>query len=462
MSEYVNLIPGFCREVLTMLTCAGYEAYVVGGAVRDMVMGRPISDFDITTSAFPEETCRVLEGAGVRYLTVGIKHGTVTALVSGNEVEITSFRVDGKYTDLRRPDDVVFTRSIEEDVKRRDYTINAMYLDMNGEVTDLTGGLEDIRKKVIRAVGNPDVRFEEDALRIMRGLRFAAQTGFDIDGETFSAMKRHADSLKQISSERIAIELNGLVTAPSASKVIRDSIPVLSVIIPELERCQGFDQRSKYHDRDVLEHTLAVLDGIPVDDKTGRRDLSLSLAALFHDIGKPECFFLTPKGIGHMFGHPVRSAEIADRVLTELKYPNDVRKEVDILIRYHDHYPSPEKSNVHRFICDIGRDNADRLFILQRADIAAHAPEGRKRGGLLDEIIAAGKELEKEDAVYDVRDLRISGNDIIDLGVTPGPGVGKMLNEIFDAYIDGKIHNDHGELVSYAARLRNINSLYKI
>ena len=261
-----SILPRYVLDILALLEGAGYEAYVVGGAVRDIALGLVPHDFDVASSAFPDEIINVLSDAGIKYVDMASRHGTVTAVTSGGNVEITTFRVDGTYSDLRRPDEVSFTRSIEDDVMRRDFTINAMYLGRDGSIVDITGGMQDLDKGIIRAVGDPEVRFTEDALRILRGLRFAAKYEFEIESRTSCAMEKLAHNLKAVSGERIAIETGGLICAPGAVEIIRKHYLILGEILPELITCHGFEQHSLYHDRDVFEHTLAVLEGIPFRD----------------------------------------------------------------------------------------------------------------------------------------------------------------------------------------------------
>ncbi|MBP5261074.1 MAG: HD domain-containing protein, partial [Clostridiales bacterium] len=296
-------------------------------------------------------------------------------------------------------------------------------------------------------------RFREDALRIMRGLRFAAQTGFEIEEKTFRAMVESAPLLKKISGERIASELNSLVTAPYASSVIRRSVKILSVIIPELALCEKFDQKSRYHDRDVLEHILSTLDGIPVDKTLRTRDLSLALAALLHDIAKPNCFYIGPSGSGHMKGHPAQSAVIADRVLSELHYSTNIRNEVVRLVRYHNYFIPVQNYSVHRFMCNCGPGFVRRLFILQRADIMAHSPTGQKSVWRIAGMEEVSDGLLAKGVVYSVTDLKISGADLIEMGVEPGPGLGRILDDVFDAYLWGEVPNDHTELLEYVHRV---------
>ena len=407
MRNYSDHIPDYCSKVLSAFECAGQECYVVGGAVRDIVMGRVPSDFDLTTSAMPEETIGILEENGIKFFPTGLKHGTVTAVVSGNNIEITTFRVDGTYSDNRRPDSVGFTRNIEEDVKRRDYTINAMYLDKDGNLIDLTGGLDDIASRVIRAVGDSSLRYKEDALRILRGLRFAAVTGFAIEQNTYDSMVSLAHLVANVSRERVAAELNGLVTAPDAPAVIRSSVPVLAHVIPELGTCQD----------ELLEHNLNVLTRLRCGED-GRRDLCLSLAALLHGICNVEV------------------------LLTELKYSNAVKEEVCTLVSYCDHPAEPGRSSVHRLMCDPGTSLLRKLIVLWEAsDIDCT--------GIEDTIC----KLEDEGAALSVSELKINGGDVIGAGVPAGPEVGEVLGRIFDEYIEGKIPNDREKLLE---RLQNL------
>ena len=322
-----------------------------------------------------------------------------------------------------------------------------MYLDADGHVKDTVGGVADIKDRVIRAVGDPGLRFSEDALRIMRGLRFASVLGFDIDPDTRSAMLEKKDLLRAISAERIRTELTGVICGKDASRVIRENVDILSVIIPELKVMAGFDQRSDYHHLDLLEHTLCVLDNIPLG-KDDRRDEALSYAALFHDIGKPATFTVDADGKGHMKGHPKYSASIALDVADKLKFSNDLRDRVGHLVRLHDTFVKPDKRSVHRFMCKYPSDLLDQLEILQRADIIAHSPKGRKRMDTLRDISKIRRELIEEDVPLSVKDLAINGNDLIGLGVAPGPRMGEILDDLLKRVIAGDIKNNCEELVT--------------
>jgi len=446
---YPERIPEYVRRVMNLLEQSGSSAFVAGGAVRDIVRGTTPHDYDIATSSRPYETIRCFERAGIPYYDNGIKHGTVTAITDGGNVEVTTFREDGTYTDLRRPDDVVFVNGINDDVKRRDFTINAMYMDSSGRIFDPEGGREDCQKHLIRAVGDPEMRFGEDALRILRGLRFCSKLGYSIEENTLKAMEDCADELKNISGERIASELLGIVTGRYASRAVRTGWRILSVIIPEIGECHGFDQRSSYHDLDILEHTLCVLDNIPYSEETGR-DPELAVAALFHDLGKPACFTLNEAGVGHMKGHPRVSAAITDRVLTKLKFPRQFTENVCLLVDLHDTYVRATSVKVHRFMSKYPGEILDKLQILQRADILAHSQLGQQRMEQLEAIISVREGLLRKGVALSIKELEIDGNDIIALGVRRGPEVGAVLEEVFEHYIEEKCLNNKDSLIKEA------------
>ena len=453
-----NRIPAYVGRILKLLENEGHQAYVAGGAVRDIVLGNTPHDYDVATSARPEETLNIFKKAGLDYYDNGIKHGTVTAITEDGNVEVTTFREDGSYSDLRRPDEVSFKSTIEEDVRRRDFTINAMYMDADGVIHDPEGGETDAAKHLIRTVGDPAARFEEDALRILRGIRFCSKLGFDIEPETLKAMETHCEELRKISAERIATELLGIVTGKYAPRAIRTGWKVLSVIIPEIAVCRGFDQKSTYHDRDVLEHTLDVLSEIPFVEGEGR-DPELSMAALFHDLGKPGCFTIDEEGIGHMKGHPIVSEQIALRVLTELKFPKQFTSNVCLLVRLHDSYMKPEKIRVHKFMCRYPMEILEKLKVLQRADILAHSPLGLNRLARLEELNNISEELKASGAIFDIKDLAIDGKDIIALGVKEGPVVGEILKQVFECYLDGRCLNSKDSLINEASKVISTKSV---
>lgn len=446
-------LPGSVSMILGLLEASGHEAYIAGGAVRDLLMGLVPHDFDISSSCSPQITSRILADAGIRFLDNASVHGTVTAVLPDGNIEITTFRVDGEYSDLRRPDSVMFAASIEEDVRRRDFTVNSLYMDKDGNVKDITGGITDLENGIIRAVGDPTERFGEDALRILRAMRFASRFGFEIEDNTFGAMVKCAGELNLISAERIASELTGIVCGKDAPNVIRRCWKILSVIIPEIAACHGFDQQSPYHDKDCLEHTLAVLEGIPLNGNGGAmpsRDPVLAMAALLHDLGKPECFKINDLGEAHMKGHTEAGKRIAERVLTGLKYPKQFTHEVCMLVAFHDTYTPCDRTAVHRFLCALGPELYDKLRVLQKADILAHSEAGLKRLAKLDYMAEFAGDLRRSGAVYAAKDLEISGDDLIALGCPKGPEVGKVLEFLFEKYLSGEIVNNREILLKTA------------
>lgn len=447
-------IPGYVSMILGLFEASGYEAYIAGGAVRDMLLGLVPHDFDISSSCSPDVTAEILSRAGIRHLDNASIHGTVTAVLEEGNIEITTFRVDGKYTDLRRPDSVEFAGSAEEDVRRRDFTVNSLYMDKTGRVNDITGGIKDLRDGIIRTVGDPEERFGEDALRILRAMRFASRYGFLIEDKTFEAMEKCSGELKSISKERIASELTGIICGKNAPAVIRRCWRILGIIIPELATCHGFDQKSKYHDRDVFEHTLAVLEGLPCPDNAGSlpsRDPLLSMAALLHDLGKPECFKVNEDGVGHMKGHPEAGRRIAERVLTELRYPQRFTRDCCMLVALHDVYTPPETSAVHRVLCLCGPELYGKLAILQKADVLAHSELGKERLAKLEYMSKIADELIGSGAAFAVKDLKVTGDDVIELGCPKGPEVGKVLDELFEKHVSGEVKNSREELLKAAA-----------
>ncbi len=451
-SAQLTEIPAHVMSILGPIESSGFQAYVAGGAVRDILLGKKPHDYDIATSAKPDDIIRIFRNEGIGFFDNAVRHGTVTAVTEQGNVEVTTFREDGTYSDQRRPDEVIFKATIEDDVRRRDFTVNAMYMDRHGVIHDPVGGQEDCDKRLIRAVGNAGERFGEDALRILRAIRFSSRLGFDIEPGTLRAMEEHAPELRQISSERIASELTGIVTGRYAADAIRTGWKIMSVIIPEIGICRGFDQRSKYHDRDVLEHILDVLDLIPFSEEEGK-DPELAMAALFHDLGKPECFKMDEDGTGHMKGHPLISAVITDRVLNELKFPKQFIFNVCLLVKLHDTYIKADRAEVHKFMSRYPEEILNKLKILQRADIMAHSPLGQNRIKRLEELNSISEELIASGAVFSIKDLDIDGNDIISLGVRPGPGVGEVLSEVFAHYIEERCYNNKESLINEAKKI---------
>ena len=455
-----DAIPQEVRDIAALIEGAGYEAFIVGGAVRDLLIGDEPEDYDIATSAVPEHTVDILEKSKIGHYDTGIKHGTVTASAHRADgqgiraIEITSYRADGQYLDSRHPKEVRYGVSMGEDVRRRDFTINALYMRGDGTVVDEVGGLADLEARIIRTVGNPEQRFDEDPLRIMRALRFSAQLGFEIEEETFDAMTKLRMRLNDISGERIEAELVKLLTAPFAGRAVRRGAYIMSAFIPALEKCIGFDQHSRYHDLDVLEHTIAVIENLPrTEEGRAVRDPVLAVSALFHDIAKPICFRVNANGVAHMKGHPVKGSVIANDVLTRLHCPHEFTREVTELVLLHDTFTSTDRVSVHKFLCGHSEEFYVKLAALQRADILAHSELGRKRISRLEKLVAVSKELRAEGCAFDVKELAIGGGDVIELGVPEGPEVGKVMGELFERHIEDKVINKREELLAEASKI---------
>ena len=431
-------IPENVQAVLRTLESAGREAWCVGGCIRDMLLDgdRAPEDWDVATSALPEETLAVFAS---RAEPTGLKHGTVTVKTSGGPVEVTTYRLDGTYRDHRRPESVTFTRSIEEDLSRRDFTVNAMALDLRGELRDPFGGREDLRRGVLRCVGDPDRRFQEDALRILRGLRFAAALGLEIEPGTAAALRRNREGLNDIAPERIQTEFFKLLPGEKAAEVLRGYPEVFGVFWPELLPMVGFSQRNRHHCYDVWEHSLHALDAVP-------GDLVLRCAMLLHDVGKPACFTLDQAGVGHFYGHPAASRDLADRMLRRLKCAADFRETVVRLVEWHDRdIPRTDKA-IRRALRVLGEEDLRRLILVKRADNLGQAPEYWDRQGELDKAEAILDRLLAEDACFSLKQLAVRGGDLLALGLS-GPAVGRALEDLLEKVMDGALPNERDALL---------------
>ncbi|MCQ2515341.1 MAG: HD domain-containing protein [Saccharofermentans sp.] len=418
--------------------------------MRDKLRGVKIHDFDLATSALPSQTIEVMNNAGFKTIIDSSKYGTVVFKRRDDEapIEITTFRGEDNYDDNRHPYNVDFGVDIKQDALRRDFTINSLYMDKDGNIADPNNGIEDINEGLIRAVGNPIRRFNEDALRILRAVRFQAKTGFTIEEETYNAMVLCKSLLGNISKERIFTELTGILTAPGGSSAIRDNLEIIGEIIPELLLQKDFDQKSKYHDKTLLEHTLSVLDGIPVED-SGVKKVEYAYAALLHDIGKPQTFVIDEDGVGHMKKHALSGVIITERIAEELRFSNELKSSVEKLVLYHDSFPAPERKSVMRFISKLSPEFCEKLFVLQRADIMAHSEIGQKRLELLDSIINVFAGIMNEPHCFSVKDLNISGDDLLEIGIPRSPLMGKILNDLLVQVIEERLSNNKEELKNY-------------
>ncbi len=429
-------LPPFAIRALDTLEAAGYESWVVGGYVRDTLLGKPSNDIDIATCAPWRDTQRVFEAAGCRTHETGTAHGTLTVIVDGASLEVTTFRVDGSYHDGRHPDHVAFVQSIEEDLARRDFTMNALAYHPQRGLLDPFGGLHDLQNCLVRAVGNPTKRFSEDALRILRACRFASQLGFSLDEETYAGMMSNKGMLTRISSERVTHELELLLLGSHAGSVLADTVDVLAAVLPELVAMKGFDQRTPYHIYDVLDHTAHVVAAAPAYPL-------VRWAALFHDMGKPASFFTDREGVGHFYGHARISVRIARGIMGRLSFSSAFTTRVLTLVKYHDDVIEPTPKAVKRALARLEGDVAlfSALCDLKQADARGQAPEYVDRAEMADELKRVLARIQEADEAFSLAKLALSGRDVMDMGVPQGPEVGRMLAAALDAVIDERVPN---------------------
>ena len=433
-------LPSQVHTALDRLTAAGWEAYVVGGAVRDALRGCAAGDWDITTNAEPAQVERVF--AGERLIETGLRHGTVTVLLDGLPLEITTYRVDGDYTDHRRPDAVRFTRSLREDLLRRDFTMNALAYHPRTGLVDVCGGAEDIARGVVRCVDEPDRRFQEDGLRILRALRFASVLGFQIAPETAAAIHRNRALLQYLAAERVQSELTKLLCGQNVGAVLREFADVLAVPIPELTPMFGFAQHNPHHDKDVWDHTIAVIESITPEPV-------LRWAALLHDIGKPSCFSLAEDGIGHFFGHSDQSTSMAESILSRLRFDNASKEQIVRLVRYHDMPITADRKPIKRLLSKHGEDATRQLIELHKADTLGQSAICRHRIAIFEEVSQMINEILLEESCFTLKDLAVNGHDMMTLGFQ-GPTIGRVLQECLDAVLDEQIPNEHEALMAFA------------
>ena len=433
-------IPNSVLELMERLEAAGFETWVVGGCVRDHLMGIMPHDYDCCTAAEPETMQRLF--ADRQLVLAGLKHGTVGVVTDSGVVEITTFRTEGGYLDSRHPDWVRFVRDVREDLARRDFTVNAMAYSPRRGLCDPFGGQEDLKNGILRAVGDPALRFREDALRILRGLRFAARFGFRIGEHTRRAMDAEIEGLDSLARERVLTELTGFLRAAKADDLV-SAAGLLCRCVPELTPTVGFDQHSRHHVHDVFGHIATVVENVPATDE-------LRLAALLHDIGKPQVFTMDEEGEGHFYGHAGVSAQIADGVLRRLKVSNALREEVVWLVQHHmDRFPCEEKT-ARRCLSRHGLERMERLIDLQSADLGGKgtdAPDESLRE--LEALRALLREVDAREGALTLKTLAVKGNDLIALGIGPGRQVGETLNELLGLVLAGVLPNERERLLEF-------------
>lgn len=444
-------IPQYANYIIKTLQHYGYEAYIVGGCVRDAVLGKEPADWDITTSAKPLQIKSIFQ----KTVDTGLKHGTVTVLMEKEPFEVTTYRIDGEYEDHRRPNEVTFTTNLREDLMRRDFTINAMaYNDKDGLV-DLFGGMEDLEKKLIRCVGNPDDRFDEDALRMLRAVRFAAQLGFEIEGPTMDAIRRKYGFLKDISAERIQVELTKLLVSNHPEKIkTAYELGMTSIFLPEFDAMMNTPQNNPHHKYNVGDHTVEALKRIDADK-------ILRLAALLHDVGKPDTRSTDAEGIDHFYEHYKKSGEKSEEILRRLKYDNHTIKSVRHLIEWHDFRWDDESyagmAKVRRLVSKVGIEYFEPLLKLQRADILGQSSYlQEKKLRVLQEVEDIYGEVKKNHDCLTVKDLDIDGVTLIRNGIPAGKRMGIILERLLDMVIEEPKLNQRAILLELAKKINDV------
>ena len=438
-------MPKNVDTAINLLQSAGFEAYAVGGCVRDSLLGKIPNDWDITTSAKPEDMKSVF--ADFHCIDTGIKHGTVTVVIDGEPLEITTFRLDGEYEDNRHPKSVTFTSNLGADLGRRDFTVNAMAYSKKTGTVDLFGGQNDLKNKIIRCVGDPDRRFNEDALRILRALRFASTLDFEIEEKTAQSLLKNCALLGNISEERIAKELLKLVCGKGAKRILTDFAPVLFEILPELQPMYKNSHDNPHHCYDIYEHTLIAVESIDPEP-------TLRFAMLLHDCGKPAVKKFDENGVAHFYGHQRISAEISAQILARLKVSNKFRDEILFLVSNHDRWELYENTEkMPRYLSKFGLDGVLKLLKVMRADVLAQSPEYRYR---LDQIADAeeiAKNLAAQKPCLSLSELQINGRTLMDIGIPQGRKLGAVLAQLLDEVIDGVTKNTQEALTTRAREI---------
>ena len=433
------MLPREVLDILRRLNENGFAAYAVGGCVRDRLLCREPDDWDLTTSARPEQVMAIFTPHAI---PTGLQHGTVTVRQNHRSFEVTTFRTDGVYSDHRHPDEVTFSDRLEEDLSRRDFTIGAMAMDAEGCLVDLFGGREDLKNGVIRCVGDPDRRFEEDALRIMRALRFASVLGFTVEPETAAAIRRGREKLRYIAVERIRVEMDKLLCGRDAARVLLEFPEVIAVFLPEMAEAVGFDQHNPHHCYDVWEHTVRAVEAVPPEP-------ILRWTMLFHDLGKTRCFTLDGQGTGHFYGHGKHSVSMARVAMHRLKFDNDSREKIELLVDWHDRVVPCTCRGLRRTMNALGADGTARLIAVKRADNLAQDPAYRSRQAELDRAEELLSQLLEEDACFTLKQLAVDGRDVMALGLS-GPAVGGMLHLLLEQVLEERLPNDREILLRWA------------
>ena len=434
-------LPENVRTIITALQSHGHEAYAVGGCVRDSILGRTPEDWDITTSAMPEETKAIFD----KTFDTGIEHGTITVLLGKEGYEVTTYRIDGEYEDSRHPKEVLFTRNLREDLLRRDFTINAMAYNETEGLVDIFGGIEDLERKMIRCVGNARDRFSEDALRILRGVRFAAQLGFEIDPDTKEGMRELAPTLKRISAERIQTELVKMIVSPRPD-LLREAynLGITRQFLPEFDVMMETSQETIHHSYNVGEHTLYAMGNV-------RADKILRLTLLFHDVGKPVVKFFDEQGNAHFWGHQDAGHEMTRDILKRLKFDNETIRKVTHLVKYHDSAVPLTKKHVRRAINIIGEEFFEDYLIVRWADIHAQSMYQRaEKEKAISDMENIYREIMAANQCVSLKTLAVTGKDLIGAGMKPGKELGDMLKWLLEQVLEIPENNTKERLIELA------------
>lgn len=432
-------IPEKINYILETFWQNGFEAYCVGGSIRDSVMGIPTGDWDITTSALPQETKELFKNEKI--IDTGIKHGTVSIIIDHEAVEVTTFRIDGEYSDNRHPTEVAFTRNLSEDLKRRDFTVNTLAYSEKSGLVDLCGGLSDIESRIIRTVGNPEERFNEDGLRIMRALRFASTLNFTIEEETKTAIHKQRHLLKNISVERISVELNKLLLGENVFNVLTEFSDVFAVIIPEIEPCIDFKQYGKKHAYDVWTHICHTVDTIP-------QDRILRLTMLLHDLGKIPTHKLNEAGDSTFKNHATVGGEMAKEILTRLRFDKKTINRVSFLVGNHDFEPPEAKIELKKKMKALTAEDVRALLVIKKSDRGALSEAFRDISKESEQVLIWLKEIEDNNECVTIGQLKVNGNDLLKLGIK-NEEIGKKLDFLLENVIEEKIKNTRHELLSF-------------
>lgn len=455
----LNLIPEGAKHIISEIESSNHEAFLVGGCVRDLLLGKTPHDWDITTDISPIQIIELFGEENT--IPTGIKHGTVTVVTQDGQYEVTTYRIDGQYTDHRHPDSVLYCDSLEKDLSRRDFTINAMAMDVRGNLIDPFNGHSHLEHEIIMCVGNPNARFQEDPLRILRAARFASVLGFNIESKTRSAMLRHKELLSKVARERITVELCKLLSGKTPGTILSQCSPVLFQIIPALKACDKFQQHHPWHRYDVLTHILSTVDAVSVSGVVDEEYLPVvRMAALLHDVAKPKRFSCTD-GIGHFYGHEKASAEISEYILdNQFKFSNKQKTVIIDLIELHGTRLPATTRVARRWMARCGKDELLMLTCLQIADIIGSGMPEQIRSKQELEIQSVKKfqdlvlSMNPAQEVLSEKDISIGGKDLIQLGYSQGPEIGNVLKRLTKLVMEEKIENTPEVLIEEAKKIK--------